>query len=89
MSLKKGFWTQLMSSFLKGLKEAGFRFAIDDFGSGYASFLYLKYLPVDFLFIKSMKRSHVDRIFVKKHGGCGKGSWHKDYSGICGRCGDH
>lgn len=59
-----------MSSFLKGLKEAGFRFAIDDFGSGYASFLYLKYLPVDFLkiegeFIKSMKRSHVDRIFVK------------------------
>ncbi len=43
-----------MSSFLKGLKEACFRFAIDDVGSGYAFFLYLKYLPVDFLKIVGM-----------------------------------
>ncbi|MEJ5338760.1 MAG: bifunctional diguanylate cyclase/phosphodiesterase [Aquificaceae bacterium] len=59
-----------LSSFIKGMKEAGFKFAIDDFGSGYASFLYLKYMPVDFLkiegeFIKSMKKSHADRTFVK------------------------
>ncbi len=59
-----------VSSFLKGLKEAGFRFAIDDFGSGYASFSYLKYFPVDLLkiegeFIRSMKNSLVDRTFVK------------------------
>ncbi len=59
-----------MNTFIKRLKEVGFKFAIDDFGSGYASFLYLKYLPVDFLkiegeFIKSMRKSHIDRIFVK------------------------
>ncbi len=57
-------------NFVKELKNAGFRFAIDDFGSGYSSFLYLKYIPVDFLkiegeFIKSIKRSEVDRAFVK------------------------
>lgn len=59
-----------LSSFVHRMKDAGFRFAIDDFGSGYASFLYLKRIPVDFLkidgeFIRSMKRSQVDRIFVK------------------------
>lgn len=52
------------------MKKSGFKFAIDDFGSGYASFLYLKYMPVDFLkidgeFIKSMKKSHADRTFVR------------------------
>lgn len=59
-----------VSNFIKDIKKKGFKFAIDDFGSGYASFLYLKYLPVDFLkiegeFIKSMKRSRVDKTFVK------------------------
>jgi len=59
-----------VGNFIKGMKEFGFKFAIDDFGSGYASFLYLKYLHVDFLkiegeFIKSLKDSMIDRSFVR------------------------
>jgi EAL domain-containing protein (putative c-di-GMP-specific phosphodiesterase class I) len=43
---------QILEKFIQNLKIHGFRFAIDDFGAGYASLNYLRFFPVDFLKIE-------------------------------------
>jgi diguanylate cyclase (GGDEF)-like protein/PAS domain S-box-containing protein len=62
-------WTHAKQLFA-GLKEMGFKFALDDFGSGMASFAYLKYLPLDFIkidgsFVKDMLHDPMDKTLVQ------------------------
>jgi len=60
----------LLEKFVLDVKLQGFSFAIDDFGSGYSSFQYIKRFPVDYIkiegeFIRNMLQDEVYMAFVK------------------------
>ncbi|MFT5236101.1 MAG: diguanylate cyclase (GGDEF)-like protein/PAS domain S-box-containing protein [Shewanella sp.] len=62
---------------IKQLRKLGFSFALDDFGSGFASYGYLKELPVDYVkidgcFVKNLATNAKDFAIVKSiHDVCG------------------
>lgn len=60
----------LLEKFVVELKNGGFNFAIDDFGSGFSSFYYVKQFPIDYVkiegeFIKNLLKDEKDRAFVE------------------------
>jgi diguanylate cyclase (GGDEF)-like protein len=60
----------LLEKFVHELKSEGFKFAIDDFGSGFSSFNYIKRFPIDFVkiegeFIRNMITDKKDLALVK------------------------
>ncbi|RXK14101.1 GGDEF-domain containing protein [Halarcobacter mediterraneus] len=59
----------LLEKFVNNLKLEGYKFAIDDFGSGFSSFHYIKKFPIDYLkidgdFIININKDEKDKAFV-------------------------
>ena len=59
-----------MRRFLTQLRERGFKFALDDFGSGYNSFHYMRELHFEFVkidgeFVRAIQHSKIDEALVR------------------------
>ncbi|MCW8837444.1 MAG: bifunctional diguanylate cyclase/phosphodiesterase [Thiovulaceae bacterium] len=59
----------ILEKFVLNLKAEGFKFAIDDFGSGFSSFHYIKKFPIDYLkidgeFLLNINKDVKDKAFV-------------------------
>jgi diguanylate cyclase (GGDEF)-like protein/PAS domain S-box-containing protein len=67
-----------VQAFTSGLRNRGFRFALDHFGSGFGSFHYLKHLPFDYYkidgdFIRGIGPNTVDQLVVEAIVGIARG----------------
>jgi EAL domain-containing protein (putative c-di-GMP-specific phosphodiesterase class I) len=56
--------------FIESMRESGVRVCLDNFGSGFSSFAYLKHLDVDMLkidgqFIRDLPNDRDNQVFVK------------------------
>lgn len=56
--------------FIEVIRQAGCRICLDDFGTGFSTFTYLKYLDVEILkidgmFIRDLPNNHENQVFVK------------------------
>jgi len=68
----------LAKTFTTELRRRGCRFALDDFGSGFGSFYYLKHLPFDYFkidgdFIRGFGANPTDRLVVEAIVGIARG----------------
>jgi EAL domain-containing protein (putative c-di-GMP-specific phosphodiesterase class I) len=57
-------------NFVNRLTHLGCRYALDDFGAGFGSFHYVKYLPIDYVkidgdFVRNVTQSSTDQSVVK------------------------